>query len=126
MFKRNEKGQALIEFNVGVLLIILPLSLLLGTWFYVQEKKTQCAILTFQKARGQLLRTQKRSDVSLQCGPVSERITLVPLEELDHDKGALGVDDLVEEVSQLSERLSQLWQSVSEPDSSSSLSELKI
>jgi hypothetical protein len=126
MSRFNSSGQVLMEFNIGVALILLPLCFLVAGWFYIQEKKTQCAVNAFQQARSQLIRSHSNVDFTLRCGPVQEKVHLSALESLDHDKGSLGIDDLIDEVSLLSERLSQLLQSVRVQASSSSSTEPKI
>ena len=116
----------MIEFILGILIVLLPLSYFLGFWFYIQEKKTQCALITFQQARIQLLRTHTSVNHSLRCGPTFERIHLSTLEDLDQNKGELGIRDLLNEASQLSERLSQFLQSAQVQASSNSSNEPKI
>gem|GEM_PF-2827966 len=110
----------MIEFLVGIAIVVLPLSLLLCSWFYTQQKKTECALQVFRQARIQLLRTKHSVDRRLTCGPIQERIRLSSLEELDHDKGALGLGDLINQVSQLSEQLSSFSRSAPGRDSSES------
>jgi len=118
--KRRLSGQVMIEFLVGIAIVVLPLSLLLCSWFYTQQKKTECALQVFRQARIQLLRTKHSVDRRLTCGPIQERIRLSSLEELDHDKGALGLGDLINQVSQLSEQLSSFSRSAPGRDSSES------
>ena len=108
----------MIEFLVGIAIVVLPLSLLLCGWFYTQQKKTECALQAFRQARIQLLRTGRSVDRRQICGPIEERIRLSSLEDLDQDKGALGLGDLMNEVSRLSERLSSFSRSAQGPDSS--------
>lgn len=122
----DRSGQVMIEFILGIVIVLLPLSFLLGFWFYIQEKKTQCALIVFQQARIQLLRTHASVDHSLRCGPTFEHIHLSSLEDLDQNKGGLGIQDLLDEVSQLSERLSQFSQSAQVQASSNSSNEPKI
>ena len=77
--------------------VVIP-ALVAGTaWAKTQWNQSECAFQNFKQGRLQLLRTQQAVTVN--------GITLVPLEDLDQNKGGLEISDALKEVSQLWEQL---------------------
>ena len=99
----------MIEFNIAVILIILPLVLGGASWFWISFERISCAHRAFSRARHQLIQTHQPVTYHTRCGGIEESVRLVPLEALDQDKGALDFGDLITEGSELWEALSLSW-----------------
>ena len=102
----NNSGQSSVEFVLVLGLVVIPALAASFGWVKAEWSRSECAFQTFKIARQQLLQTQQRTVVN--------GITLVPLEDLDQNKGGLEVSDALKEVSQLWEQLSSSLPSSSE------------
>ena len=111
---KDESGQVLIEFNLSLLLILLPLLFGVFLWFHLEWNRSKCAYESFFRARRELIQTQKSVHYLQVCAEIKETIHLEPLEELDQNKGPLHPSDLIKEVSQLSAQASHLLHSLQE------------
>ena len=106
----EQRGQVLLEFNLSLLLILLPLVFGATLWFHLEWSRSKCAYEAFFTARQQLIQTRSTVDYEQHCSSITENIHLEDLESLDQDKGALSLPDLMNEASRLSEDASQLLQ----------------
>ena len=98
----NQRGQLLIEFNLAILLVLIPLLFGGGIWFMLELNRTRCAYLTFFEARKALIRKNTAVHLEKACGrTIHEEIDLVPLESLDQNKGELGIGDYLDQASRL-------------------------
>ena len=104
---KNNKGQFIAEFTLVGMLIMFPLLTGGIAWYCLEMNRAQCAYQGFSIARKRLLRENRTIDLVQTCESIHERIHLSPLEDLDHNKGGLGVSDLSKEVSQASEDASR-------------------
>ena len=108
----NRSGQALSEFLIITLLLLFPLMGGGVWWFNLEWNRSKCAYETFFKARQILIRTARTGDYSQTCGErIQEHIHLLPLEDLDQNKGGLDLGDVTSEASQLWEQASHSWSS---------------
>jgi len=82
----NNKGQSFIEAMMVMGFIFLPITIGGLKWAKKEWDKTESAYTTFKKARVRLIQTQKPVNI--------DGISLLPLEDLDQDKGALDLDDI--------------------------------
>lgn len=95
---KNTHGQSMTEALLVIGLLFIPITFGGFKWVKLQWDKTECAFNDFKKARIELIRTRQNVN--------HNGIVLVPLENLDRDKGALGLGDLKSTASQLLEQLS--------------------
>ena len=116
--KMTDSGQALIEFSLVSLLIILPFAIGAFTWYQLMWDKTRCSNDAFFLARAKLIQTHQPVNEVKECGSITQSIGLSSLEDLDHNKGSLGINDGMKEVSQLLESASRLRSSLRPSDSS--------
>jgi len=87
------KGQATIEGMAVIGLILIPLVIAILQWVNVEWKKSEKAFQDFKQARITMIRTQRKAEVN--------GIVIMPLEDLDQNKGGLGLKDLINEASRL-------------------------
>jgi hypothetical protein len=95
----------LAEFSLTLLFLIIPLVGGGAYWLKIEWNRIQCANSTFSKARRELIQTGREVRIVQTCGGgssrVSETVHLLPLEDLDHSKAALGIGELIREGSPL-------------------------
>ncbi len=92
------KGQATIEGMLVIGMILIPLLIASLNWVQTEWKKSEKAFQDFKSARIEMIRTGQVSD--------HHGIKVLPLEDLDQDKGQLGLGDLLKEASRLLDSLS--------------------
>ncbi|MBC7397968.1 MAG: hypothetical protein H7333_11040 [Bdellovibrionales bacterium] len=116
----NQKGQFLAEFSLVSLLVMVPLMTGGIAWFCLEMNRAKCAYQVFYQARKQLIIENRSVDWRQSCGSIQEFIHLSALEDLDHNKGALGPADMGKVVSQFSADASHSLQRLQELGSSRS------
>ena len=111
-----QRGQILLEFNLALLLVVLPLLAGALAWYTSEWSRSKCAHQTFNQARAKLIQTNLAVELTSQCAPMSETVKLVPLDTLDQNGGGLDVGDAVREASRLLEDASSFVSSSSPSD----------
>ena len=106
----NREGQFLVEFNLVMAFLVFPLSIGGSRWFYSELNRSKCAFESFVRARNQLISTNQLTQTTAVCGDVHETIRLLPLENLDHNKGSISIADFQSTASQLLEDASRSYQ----------------
>jgi hypothetical protein len=105
------------EFNLGMLLIVLPLVGGGTAWFNWELKKSKVAYQSFAHAREELIQTHHHTKYRVDLNGMSETIELFTLAELDQGSSTLSVSDSVSEVSQLSGDAWRFYRQVRDWDS---------
>ena len=119
----SNSGQALTEFSLALILILIPFICGGAYWFCLEFYRSKCAYETFFRARQQLIQKNHLVRLTQTCGKVQEQIQLKSLEDLDLNKGALTPVDALKEVSQLWGDVLQFLPHSQDSDSSTSSNE---
>lgn len=94
----NQQGQTTIEGILVIGVILVPLMIAALHWVRIEWNRCEKAFQDFKQARIRMIRTERRADL--------QGLEILPLEDLDRDKGALKPGDLLKEASRLLDSLS--------------------
>lgn len=94
----NQTGQSTIEGMLVIGAILVPLMIASLHWVRIEWNRCEKAFLDYKEARIRMIRTERKANL--------QGLEILPLEDLDRDKGALKPGDLLKEASRLLDSLS--------------------
>jgi len=94
----NQEGQSTIEGMLVIGAILVPLMIASLHWVRIEWNRCEKAFQDYKQARIRMIRTERKAEI--------QGLEILPLEDLDQDKGALDPGDLLKEASHLLDSLS--------------------